>query len=175
MSPAGSAARLRSALFGEDEDGVMTGRLAGMRVLLVEDEAMVAMMIADFLTDLGCVVVKTAASVSEALAAIAHEASVLDAAVLDVNLGGEKVYPVADRLAQEGVPFIFSTGYNRAGISAAYAQVPMLTKPFEPEALEAVLISLFRPRPLNKAAAGPSKRQWRPEPGANDAVSAAAR
>ncbi len=167
MSPADSAARW-SALFGELEDGgVMARQLEGKRLLLVEDEALVAMMIADFLTDLGCAVVGTAASVSEGLAAIADNKSALDAAVLDVNLGGEKVYPIADELAQEGVPFIFSTGYNRAGIKADYAQVPMIAKPFEPEALEAILVLLLRPRPLHKVATGhpglPRSPQLRPE------------
>ena len=121
----------------------MASALAGMRLLLVEDEALVSMMIEDFLTDMGCVVVSTAASVSDGLAVIANKASALDAAMLDVNLGGEKVYPVADKLAQDGVPFFFSTGYSTAGIPTTYAHIPMLAKPFAPEALEAMLVSLF--------------------------------
>lgn len=123
--------------------------LSGLRLLVVEDEAMVAMMIEDQLTDLGCIVVGVVASVSEGLAAIEEKASRLDAAVLDINLGDEKVYPVADRLIDRGIPFIFSTGYSLAGIDAEFARTPTLSKPFGPKALEATLISVL-PRDPNR-------------------------
>ena len=123
--------------------------LSGLRLLVVEDEAMVAMMIEDQLTDLGCIVVGVVASVSEGLAAIEEKTSLLDAAVLDINLGDEKVYPVADRLIDRGIPFIFSTGYSLAGIDAHFARTPTLSKPFGPKALEAKLISVL-PRGSNR-------------------------
>ena len=117
--------------------------LAGLRLMVVEDEALVAMMIEDMLTELGCVVVSVVASVSEGLAAIEEKASKLDAAVLDINLGDEKVYPVAGRLADRGIPFIFSTGYSLAGICADYARTPTLSKPFGAKVLETTLASVI--------------------------------
>ncbi len=121
--------------------------LAGSRLLLVEDEAMVAMMIEDQLTALGCVVVSVVASVSAGLAAIDRKASALDAAVLDVNLGNEKVYPVAERLKERGIPFIFSTGYGLAGIAPGFSGIPAIAKPFGSKALEATLVSALSAAP----------------------------
>jgi CheY-like chemotaxis protein len=119
---------------------IMTVPLAGIRLLLVEDEAMVAMMLEEMLIDLGCVVVDVAGSLSRGLS-LAETAEGLDAAVLDVNLGGEKVYPVAEKLAASGVPFIFSTGYGLAGIAPDFQRFPALAKPFTPKALEAALLT----------------------------------
>ena len=118
-------------------------QLSGRRVLVVEDEALVGMMIEDMLADLGCVVVDVASSLAQALAVAEDPALALDGALLDLNLAGEKVYPVAERLAARGVPFIFSTGYAMAGIVDGYSHVPLLTKPFKPRALEEALLSLF--------------------------------
>lgn len=115
--------------------------LAGRRLLVVEDEALVAMMIEDMLGDLGCVVVEVASSLAQAMALAEDPALALDGALLDLNLAGEKVYPVAERLAANGVPFVFSTGYGKAGIDAGYGHVPVLAKPFKPRALEAALLS----------------------------------
>jgi len=121
----------------------MTASLTGARLLLVEDEAIVAMMI-EAMTDLGCVVVDVAGTLSHGLALAETTAGNLDAAVLDVNLGGEKVYPVAERLMACGVPFVFSTGYGLAGISPDFAGVPALAKPYTPYALEKALLSVLR-------------------------------
>lgn len=120
---------------------IMTAPLTGVRLLLVEDEAMVAMMIEEMLTDLGCVVVEVAGTLARGLSLAEDGAQTLDAAVLDINLGGDKVYPVAERLAASGVPFVFSTGYGLAGISPDFARIPALAKPFRPEALEAALMA----------------------------------
>lgn len=114
--------------------------LAGLRVLLVEDEVMVALMLEDHLERLGCVVVATAGSVSAGLAAVERQGPTLDAALLDVNLGGEKVYPVAERLAARGIPFLFSTAYDPGSIVADFAERPVLSKPYGPRALEEMLI-----------------------------------
>lgn len=111
---------------------------------------MVAMMLEEMLADLGCVVVAVAGSVPRGLALAGNAALPFDAAVLDVNLRGEKVYPVAEKLASKGVPFIFSTGYGLAGIAPDYACIPTLAKPFSPRALEATLMSALGrilPRP----------------------------
>jgi CheY-like chemotaxis protein len=122
-----------------------SARLQGLRLLLVEDEAMVAMMIEDMLTDLGCVVVDVAGSMAKGLA-LADKLQI-DGAVLDVNLGGEKVYPVADALMAKGVPFIFSTGYSTTRIDAGYAGVPVLAKPYARDNLEKQLILALGPGP----------------------------
>ena len=87
--------------------------LSGRRVLVVEDEMMVLMIIEDMLADLGCESVTAAATVDQALALI--DAQVFDAAMLDMNLNGNKSHAVADALAARGVPFVFSTGYSGHG------------------------------------------------------------
>jgi len=117
------------------------GQLAGLRLLVVEDEAMVAMMLEDMLSDLGCVVVEVAGSLARGLALVDSPHIAIDGAVLDVNLGGEKVYPVAERLTARRVPFIFSTGYGLAGISPQFAHVLALAKPFSLSRLERALLS----------------------------------
>ena len=122
---------------------IMASALEGLRLLVVEDEAMVAMMIENMLDDLGCVVVGVAGTVSRGLAMVGDEALSLDGAILDVNLGGEKVYPVAEALTSRHVPFIFSTGYGLDGISASFSHVPALAKPYEQNALENMLLSVI--------------------------------
>ena len=84
--------------------------LSGRRILVVEDEMLVLMSIEDMLADLGCESVTAAATVDQAVALI--DAQVFDAAMLDMNLNGTKSFPVADKLAELGVPFIFATGYS---------------------------------------------------------------
>jgi CheY-like chemotaxis protein len=105
----------------------------GRRVLLVEDEAMIAMLVEDMLEDLGHELVTVATRLEEAVAA-AGSGSV-DLAILDLNLGGVLTYPVADALAVRGIPFIFATGYGNAGLAEAYSAWPTLQKPFTTEAL----------------------------------------
>jgi CheY-like chemotaxis protein len=95
---------------------------AGIKVLLVEDEGTVAMLIEEMLEDLGCTVV---ASVPE-----------VDLAILDVNLAGERVFPVAEILRGRGVPFLFSTGYGASGLPEEFAQSPVLHKPFSESELQ---------------------------------------
>jgi len=119
----------------------MVPALMGLRLLVVEDEAMVAMMIENMLDDLGCVVVGVAGTVSRGLALVGDDSIDLDGAILDVNLGGEKVYPIAEALCSRHVPFIFSTGYGIDGISTSFAHVPALAKPYNEQALETLLIS----------------------------------
>jgi CheY-like chemotaxis protein len=119
----------------------MTVTLNGRRLLIVEDEALVAIMLEDILADLGCVIVDVAGSLSQGLALVGDPALDLDAAVLDVNLGGEKAYPIAETLSAKGIPFIFSTGYGAAGVAPHFARVPAVAKPFRPKALEAALLS----------------------------------
>jgi len=115
--------------------------ISGLKVLVVEDEAMVAMVLEDTLLEFGCVVTAIAPSVAAALDQIERTPDI-DAAILDVNLGGEKVFPVADALQAKGVPFVFSTGYGPADLTERYPGCRLLNKPYAPEALAATLGAL---------------------------------
>lgn len=121
----------------------MTARsIEGLRLFLVEDEALVAMLLEDMLSDLGCVVVDVAGSLSQALDRLDTVSDTADGAILDVNLGGEQVYPFADALAARQIPFLFATGYGRVGVSARYPTAPVLAKPYGPAELAAALETL---------------------------------
>lgn len=102
---------------------------AQSRVMIVEDEALVAMMMEDFVEELGFSVCGPFSSLSAAT--VAARAGEFEAAVLDVNLGGELVYPIADILAERGVPFIFVTGYGPGLVESRFADVPVLQKPVQ--------------------------------------------
>ncbi|RFB88824.1 hypothetical protein B5K11_25605 [Rhizobium leguminosarum bv. trifolii] len=107
---------------------------AGIKVLIVEDEGFIALMIEDVLQDLGCEIIASVARLPEACE-IAAVVSV-DLAVLDVNLAGQSSFPVAQILRDRGVPFIFSTGYGREGLPEEFMESPVLAKPFSAEALQ---------------------------------------
>jgi CheY-like chemotaxis protein len=111
----------------------MNKLLSGCRILVVEDEMMILMLIEDMLSDLGCKAVTTAATVPQALTLI--RAQVFDAAMLDMNLNGDKSHSVADALAARDVPFAFSTGYSGRDMRDGYRDRPLLTKPFKFEKL----------------------------------------
>jgi len=111
--------------------------LSGRRVLVVEDEALVAMLVEDALLDAGAIVVGPAATVAEALAIMQSEPP--EAAVLDLNLAGETSTPVADALARAGIPFVVATGYGAEGLPKEHAGVPVLAKPYDPADLTATL------------------------------------
>src|SRR4051794_27687402 len=98
------------------------------RVLLVEDEALIAMLLEDMLTDLDCDIVATAAELGEAVALARTEA--IDIAIIDINLRGVAAYPVAQALRERGIPFAFVTGYGAAGSDPAHQDIPVLQKPF---------------------------------------------
>jgi CheY-like chemotaxis protein len=115
--------------------------LNGLRLLIVEDEAMVALMLEDMLDTLGCIVVDIAGTLLKGLKLADDESMSLDGAILDVNLGGERVYPVAERLTERRVPFIFCTGYGRVGQETGFAQVPVLAKPYTQAELKNILVS----------------------------------
>ena len=115
-----------------------------LRVLVVEDEPLIAMLIEDALADLDCSVAAVASSRAEAL----DKASSLDfdVAILDINLGGASALPVAELLLREGIPFIFSTGYGAAGIPEAFPDVPLLSKPFRTDDIGRCLGTAMRRR-----------------------------
>jgi CheY-like chemotaxis protein len=110
------------------------------RILIVEDEMLVAMMIEDALADLGIHVAGTVGTIEDALAATAKDD--FDCAILDVHLRGRDVYPVADALAVRGVPFVFATGYGQGGLTQRYRGRPSLTKPFTGQDIEQILTNL---------------------------------
>jgi CheY-like chemotaxis protein len=108
--------------------------LSGLQVLVVEDVFLVALDLSDQLADSGCEVVGPASSVKQALEKI--DGIALDGAVLDVNLGGERSFPVAELLASRGIPFLFLTGYDSATvIPEEFQQAPRLSKPVDAKTL----------------------------------------
>lgn len=113
----------------------MTNRsLRGQRVLVVEDEWMISILIEDMLNAMGCKVVAVAATLDEALENA--QAPGIDLAVLDLNLGGKRSYAAADALAARGVPFVFATGYGEAALPERFAGTPAISKPFQRRDLE---------------------------------------
>jgi DNA-binding response OmpR family regulator len=122
----------------------MTAALEGMRILVVEDEFLVAALLQDVLESAGCTVSGPVARVAEALDTVEHEDH--DAAVLDVNLGGERIDPVADALSRRRIPFMFVTGYGTAALPGEYAERPRLCKPFRMADLLGTLSGLLNPR-----------------------------
>ncbi|MBO0735060.1 MAG: response regulator [Alphaproteobacteria bacterium] len=120
----------------------MRAALEGVKVLVVEDEFLVALLIEDMLSAAGCVVSGPIPRLAEALEAVGHES--YDAAVLDVNLGGERIDPVADALSQRNVPFAFVTGYGAAAMPDGYSDRPRLRKPFKTADLIGTLTDLLR-------------------------------
>lgn len=110
---------------------------AGPRILVVEDEAIVSMLIEDVVAEMGGRVVGPAGRLDEALALAAAEP--LQAAVLDINLAGSPVYPAAELLARRGIPFLLVTGYEIRHLPPERRHRPMLQKPFEPAELRRAL------------------------------------
>ena len=109
-------------------DGVDRGVLQGKKVLIVEDEALIAMLFEDILEDVHCQVVGPAMNVRQAMELA--EGADIDIAVLDVNLNGESSFPVAALLQSRGVPLVFSSGYGSQGLPPEWLARPTLPKPF---------------------------------------------
>jgi CheY-like chemotaxis protein len=103
------------------------GSISGHRILIIEDEALVAMVFVDMLEEIGCEIVAVASTLDEGLAR-AREAR-FDLAVLDFNLGGVTSLPIADMLLEDGRPFLIVTGYGPAGLPPHLHGTPILTKP----------------------------------------------
>lgn len=116
-------------------------KTAPARIFVVEDESLIRMLLEDMLTDLGHEVAATASNVSAAKLLAATGG--FDAAILDVNLEGEEIFPVADILAQRNLPFVFASGYGQAALPEHFRNRPTLQKPFQTEQLEAALKGLF--------------------------------
>jgi CheY-like chemotaxis protein len=105
----------------------------GKRVLVVEDELMIRMLLEDMLGELGYTIAAEAARLDEALDAAKN--GQFDLAILDVNLNGQTIVPVAEALAARGTPFVFATGYGERGLPDAYRDRPTLKKPFQMDGL----------------------------------------
>jgi DNA-binding response OmpR family regulator len=121
-----------------DDSGHLLG---GLRILVVEDEAVISFLLEDMLGELGAAEVRHAASVRAGISAI--DAAKPDLAVLDVNLGGERVYPIAERLEQDGVRFVFITGYGKSGIDPRWSKKSVVQKPFNLDMLTNALGALL--------------------------------
>jgi len=106
---------------------------AGKRVLVVEDELMIRMLLQDMLAELGYTLAGEAGRIEEALALA--EQGEFDVAILDVNLNGQPISPVVDVLIERGVPFVFATGYGQRGVPEPYRGTQTLQKPFQVDAL----------------------------------------
>ena len=119
----------------------MSSPFSSCKVLVVEDERFVVWFLEDMLAELACMVVGPASTVNQALAMIDAEA--IDAAVLDVNLNGQMSYPIADALAARGVPFVFSTGYDKDRLLDGYRTFAVLQKPYHRAELEDTLAGLL--------------------------------
>lgn len=113
----------------------------GLRVLLVEDETLVALLLEDMLGELGHAVVGPVARLDKALEMAAGEP--IDIAILDVNINGGQSYPVAEALAARDIPFVFSTGYGQRSLPAQYRDQPTLQKPFQQHDLRRLLAEVF--------------------------------
>ena len=121
----------------------MHPELAGKRVLVVEDELLVALLVEDTLAEAGCIVVGPFARVRDALAAV--QAETVDVALLDVNVAGERVFPVAYALEERGVPFLFLTGYGEAALPRDRPGWDACSKPFYPKQLTDELARKVKP------------------------------
>lgn len=116
--------------------------LRGRRIMVVEDEALIAMLTCDYLEELGCSIVGPFATAEKALAALEQEP--VDLAILDVNLGsGRTSFPVAHALSDRSTPFMFATGYGSSGVRDEFPTAPVLAKPFTDAQLAKELAALI--------------------------------
>ncbi|MGE3146966.1 MAG: response regulator [Pseudorhodoplanes sp.] len=115
----------------------MQDQIKGLRVIVVEDDAAIMMLAEDMLQELGCVIAGTATRMNEALASA--QSCAFDVALLDVNLAGQPVYPVADIVQARGLPIVFCTGYGGESLEEAWRSTPVLQKPYRMEHLSEVL------------------------------------
>jgi DNA-binding NtrC family response regulator len=135
---------------------IVEPKLAGLRILLVEDSYLVAASIADFLREMGCRVVGPFNNTDDARSAV--HAGGCDAAVLDINLGQETSEPIAEELVDQGLPFLFVTSYSSPALSnSRFAAFPRITKPLSRHSLAEALARTVR---------GPDRSEPRDDPAA---------
>jgi CheY-like chemotaxis protein len=120
--------------------------IAGKNILIVEDELLLALDLQSIVEDLGAVVLGPASSIETAMALLGKDAP--DAALLDANLRGSRVTPVAEALKQRNIPFVMVTGYGRLAMAEAILEeAPRVRKPFSPEDIRAALADLLDTSP----------------------------
>ncbi|SCY66174.1 response regulator [Paracoccus tibetensis] len=115
------------------------------RILIVEDEMLVAMLLSDIVSDLGHHPLKPLMRLGPALEAAQKE--MIDLAILDINLAGEKSFPVADCLDQRGIPFVFASGYGEAGLAGWGRTAPVIQKPYDAQQIGAHIDRLIGAAP----------------------------
>jgi DNA-binding response OmpR family regulator len=130
-----------TSMSGDAQGASVPNPGTGRRILVVEDEMLIGMLLEDMLADLGFEVAGVIPRVNEALAAAQQDN--FDLAILDVHLNGQAVFPVADSLIAREVPFVFATGYGERGLPEKYRGRPILQKPFARDDLEKILKTLI--------------------------------
>ena len=116
--------------------------LLGKRILLLEDEAIIAFAVEDMLIELGCTIVGPALNLDEAMALATNDQDI-DAAILDVNINDARSYSVAQALEQRGVPFVFASGYDESGIAWDGEPVEIIAKPYRKDQIELAIIEML--------------------------------
>lgn len=142
LSPRGMQATNVFPKSSSRKEVVMSGVLNGRRYLIVEDEYLVASDILSTLENAGATVLGPVSDVEHALEVLANESFTLDAAVLDINLQGQMVYPAANLLAKRGTPFIFVTGYDCSDMPSEFTHAPCITKPCDDATLVEALAAM---------------------------------
>ncbi|HSF23046.1 MAG TPA: response regulator [Blastocatellia bacterium] len=117
--------------------------LQGKRILVIEDELLLALCVGEALEEQGCEVIGPATSVRQGLNLV--ETTAVNGAILDINLNGELVYPVAKALMDRNIPFLFTTGYSSLDVPSSFRSVPRLDKPVEPGLFIQVLEKIVYP------------------------------
>lgn len=139
-APAGSVSIMSAPLQDLGKMTETSPAAAKRRILVVEDEMLIGMLLEDMLADMGHQVAAVVPRLKDALAAVERET--FDLAILDVHLHGESAFPVAEALIGKKIPFVFATGYGERGLPETYRGRPVLQKPFARDDLERVLKTL---------------------------------
>jgi DNA-binding response OmpR family regulator len=118
-------------------DNTAGNGLQGLKVFIVEDESLIAMLLEDILEELGCEIVGSALTLKQALDQADNVPA--DVAILDINLGGDPIFPVATRLVARNVPIVFASGYGATTLTEEWRDRPTLPKPFSADQVAAAL------------------------------------
>lgn len=151
FSPPASAPGPKIAIVKDEPESVNTSPISGRRILVVEDEPLIGMMLVRLMTELGAEPIGPFGALADAYAALPQT---FDAAVLDVNVGGELIYPFAEEVDKLGAPIVFLTGYESESIAERFAHAPVLTKPIEQAALTEALANALAVAQQRSALAG---------------------
>ena len=117
-------------------------QLLGKRIMLLEDEAIIAFAVEDMLIELGCTIVGPALNLDDAMTLATTDKNI-DAAILDVNINNGRSYSVAQALEQRGVPFVFASGYDESGVAWDGAPVEIISKPYRKDQIERAILEML--------------------------------